>query len=79
VRTSKAAKEGTRLRITFAPLGREAPTGDFTGPDSLRVRIGELLGPDILEIVRDDPAALREGLAEFHPADVADLLAAIPR
>jgi magnesium transporter len=43
------------------------------------VRIGELLGPDVLEIVRDDPAALREGLWDFHPADVADLLAAIPR
>ncbi len=43
------------------------------------MRIGELLGPDVLEIVRDDPAALREGLLEFHPADVADLLAAIPR
>ena len=43
------------------------------------MRIGELLGPDVLEIVRDDPAALREGLMEFHPADVADLLAAIPR
>jgi magnesium transporter len=43
------------------------------------VRIGELLGPDVLEIVREDPAALREGLLEFHPADVADLLAAIPR
>jgi magnesium transporter len=43
------------------------------------VRIGDLLGPDVLEIVRDDPAALREGLREFHPADVGDLLAAIPR
>jgi len=43
------------------------------------VRIGELLGPDVLEIVKDDPAALREGLWDFHPADVADLLSAIPR
>ena len=43
------------------------------------MRIGELLGPDVLEIVREEPAALREGLLEFHPADVADLLAAIPR
>ncbi|MFN7986921.1 MAG: magnesium transporter [Thermoanaerobaculia bacterium] len=43
------------------------------------MRIGDLLGPDVLEIVRDDPAALREGLWDFHPADVADLLAAIPR
>ncbi len=43
------------------------------------MRIGELLGPDVLEIVKDDPAALREGLWDFHPADVADLLAAIPR
>ena len=43
------------------------------------MRIGELLGPDVLEIVKDDPAALREGLWDFHPADVADLLSAIPR
>lgn len=43
------------------------------------MRIGELLGPDVLEIIREDPAALREGLWDFHPADVADLLSAIPR
>ncbi|MBL8113292.1 MAG: magnesium transporter, partial [Acidobacteria bacterium] len=43
------------------------------------MRLGTLLGPDVLEIVREDPSALREGLAEFHPADVADLLDEIPR
>ncbi len=43
------------------------------------MRLGSVLGPDVLEIVKDDPAALREGLRDFHPADVADLLAEIPR
>ncbi len=43
------------------------------------MRLGAILGPDVLEIVRDDPASVREGLKDFHPADVADLLAEIPR
>lgn len=43
------------------------------------MRLGSLLGPDVLEIVQDDPAALREGLQGFHPADIRDLLAEIPR
>ncbi len=43
------------------------------------MRLGTLLGPDILEIVRDDPASLREGLEDFHAADIADLLEEIPR
>src|SRR5947207_3126062 len=43
------------------------------------MKLGALLGPDVLEIVREDPAALREGLREVHPADVVDLLEEIPR
>lgn len=43
------------------------------------MRLGSVLGPDVLEIVRDDPASLREGLSDFHAADVADLLYEIPR
>src|SRR5262245_26558417 len=42
------------------------------------MRLGSLLGPDVYEIVRDDPSSLGEGLREFHPADVADLLDEIP-
>lgn len=42
------------------------------------MKLGALLGPDILELVREDPAALK-ALGEFHPADVADLLNEIPR
>ena len=42
------------------------------------MRLGSLLGPDVFEIVRDDPSSLREGLREFHAADVADLLDEMP-
>jgi len=43
------------------------------------MRFGSLLGPDVLEIVREDPSALREGLGEVHPAEVAELLYELPR
>ncbi len=43
------------------------------------MKLGSILGPDVLEIVRDDPEALDEGLKDLHPADIADLLLEIPR
>ncbi|MCC6133276.1 MAG: magnesium transporter [Acidobacteria bacterium] len=43
------------------------------------LKLGTILGPDVLEILRDDPEALGEGLRDFHPADIADLLYEIPR
>lgn len=43
------------------------------------MRLGQLLGPDILEIAQEDPASLKDGLRDFHPADVADLMMAMPR
>ena len=43
------------------------------------MRLAELLGPDVLEIVREDPSALREGLWDFNPADLSELLDALPR
>lgn len=43
------------------------------------MRLGSLLGPDVLEIIREDPSAIREGLQEVHPAEVADLLTELPR
>src|SRR5258706_4305934 len=43
------------------------------------MKLGALLGPDVLEIVRDDPAALGEGLRDVHPADVSDLAEEPPR
>lgn len=41
------------------------------------MRIGPLLGPDIKEILKEDPAELRELLEELelHPEDLADLVA----
>src|SRR5438105_3122203 len=43
------------------------------------MRLAELLGPDVLEIVREDPSALKEGLWDFNPADLSELLDALPR
>jgi hypothetical protein len=38
-----------------------------------------LLGPDLLDIVRNHPEAIGEGLRPFHPADVAEIVGEIPR
>ena len=43
------------------------------------MHLGELLGPDVLEILNEDPAAVREALASMHPADVAELLSGFQR
>jgi magnesium transporter len=43
------------------------------------MRLAHVLGPDVEEILRDDPGALREGLADFHPAEVTDLLEELSR
>lgn len=43
------------------------------------MELGEILGHDVLEILRQDPAALREVLHEMHPADVADIASTLPR
>jgi len=38
------------------------------------MRIGTLLGPDVKQILKEDPEQIRELLAEIHAEDVADLL-----
>ena len=38
------------------------------------MRIGTLLGPDVKQILKDDPEQIRELLSEIHAEDVADLL-----
>jgi len=43
------------------------------------MNLGDLLGPDVLEIMREDPAAVREALAGMHPADVAEIISGLPR
>src|SRR5262245_23926307 len=43
------------------------------------MHLGELLGPDVLEILREDPDAVREALASMHPADVAEVLSGFQR
>src|SRR5262249_19713580 len=43
------------------------------------MHLGELLGPDVLEILNEDPAAVHEALASMHPADVAELLSGFQR
>jgi magnesium transporter len=43
------------------------------------MHLGELLGPDVLEILHEDPAAVREALTAMHPADVAELLSGFQR
>lgn len=44
-----------------------------------RVNLGELLGPDVLEILREDPSAVRDALATMHPADVAEVVSGFQR
>jgi magnesium transporter len=43
------------------------------------MHLGDLLGPDVLEILREDPGAVRDALATMHPADVAEVLSGLPR
>ncbi|HVR41481.1 MAG TPA: magnesium transporter [Thermoanaerobaculia bacterium] len=43
------------------------------------MNLGELLGPDVLEIMREDPDVVREALASMHPADVAEVMSGLPR
>lgn len=43
------------------------------------MHLGELLGPDLLEILREDPEAVREALVGMHAADVAEIVSALPR
>jgi len=40
-----------------------------------RMRLASLLGPDLDELLGNDPEAIREAFAEFHPEDIAELLA----
>ncbi len=39
------------------------------------MRLSSLLGPDLDEVLGKDPEGLREALSEFHPEDIADLVA----
>jgi magnesium transporter len=43
------------------------------------VNLGDLLGPDVLEILREDPGAVREAMETMHPADVAEVLSGFQR
>jgi magnesium transporter len=43
------------------------------------MRLSDIAGPDVAEIVREDPAALGEGLSAFHPAEISELLQGLPR
>jgi len=43
------------------------------------VNLGELLGPDVLEILQESPDAVRDALASMHAADVAEVVGALPR
>lgn len=43
------------------------------------MHLGDLLGPDVLEIMREDPGAVGEALAAMHPADVAEVISSLPR
>ena len=43
------------------------------------MHLGDLLGPDVLEILREDPSAVRDALNTMHPADVAEVVSGLPR
>jgi magnesium transporter len=38
------------------------------------MRLGTLLGPDVKQLLREDPAQLKELLDEIHPEDLADVM-----
>ena len=41
------------------------------------MRVGYLIGPELREILREEPGEVKALLAEFHPEDVADVLATL--
>jgi len=43
------------------------------------MNLGELLGPDVLEILHESPEAVREALSSMHAADVAEVIGGLPR
>ena len=43
------------------------------------MHLGDLLAPDVLEILREDPGAVRDALAMMHPADIAEVASRLPR
>ena len=43
------------------------------------MNLGELLGPDVLEILHESPEAVRDVLMSMHAADVAEVIGALPR
>ncbi len=43
------------------------------------MHLGELLGPDIVDVLREDPSAVMSVLSEVHPADLAEILASLGR
>jgi magnesium transporter len=43
------------------------------------MNLGELLGPDVLEILHEAPEAVRDALMSMHAADVAEVISALPR
>ena len=43
------------------------------------MRLAEIIGADVVEIARENPDAIREGLRAFHPAEIADLVESLHR
>ena len=39
----------------------------------------KIIGPDIEELIRENPQELAAAVAELHPADIAELLDQLPR
>ncbi len=42
------------------------------------MRLASLIGPDLKDFLKQDPAELRETMADFHPEDIAELLQDLP-
>jgi magnesium transporter len=51
------------------------PTGEF----KTRGGVADLLAPDILELLDEDPGSVAAETEEIHPADLADIAEALPR
>jgi magnesium transporter len=43
------------------------------------VSLAKIIGPDIEELIRENPKELAAAVAELHPADIAELLDELPR
>ncbi len=48
-------------------------------PESPQLSLAKVIGPDIQELIRENPKELAAAVQDLHPADIAELLDELPR